>query len=317
MQATNLTDAGAQRGPRLVEFPSEGSTLRGLLYEHSANGARPMVVMAHGLSATITGMVADDYAQAIHAAGLNVLLFDHRGFGMSDGEPRRLLNHWVQARGYRDALDFAATLPTVDPERLSIWGDSMSGAVALAVAAFDDRVRAVVVQVPALGSEPAPADPDGALFGAMHETFLRADVESNPKKLIGPMAVVSADPPSSPSLLSPITAFRWFIDYGGRPGTGWQNSATWLVSDTPVPFEAGLCVPHIGGASLWVIAGDDEMPGCEPAIALAAFDTAPKPAELLEVDGGHFGLLYHPSDRFDQASAAQAEFLARHLAASS
>ena len=36
---------------------------------------------------------------------LAVLLFDHRGFGASGGEPRHEINPWSQARGYRDALN--------------------------------------------------------------------------------------------------------------------------------------------------------------------------------------------------------------------
>lgn len=301
----------------LVAFPSEGATLRGRLYGQGGDTPRPTVVMAHGFSATMTGMVADRYAEVLHAAGLNVLLFDHRSFGLSEGEPRRVINHWIQARGYRDALDFATTLPEVDSGRLAIWGDSLSGAVALAVAAFDERVRAVVVQVPACGREPPPADPEGRLFESLRETFLHADVESDPGEIVGPMAVVSADQIGSPSLLTPITAFRWFIDYGARPGTGWENSATYLVSDTPTRFHVGLCAPHLNGASFWVIAGDDEMPGADPSVALAAFNRAPAPSELLEVGGGHFGLLYHPSPLFDKVSDAQADFLVKHLASHS
>lgn len=304
--------AAPRSADRPVEFPSQGATIRGRLYEHDAT-PRSTVVMTHGFTATITGMVADRYAEVLHAAGLNVLLFDHRGFGLSGGEPRRVLNRWVQARGYRDALDFITTLPTVDASRLAIWGDSMSGSVALGVAAFDERVRAVVVQVPACGSDPPPADPDGTGFRALHHTFLHGDVESHPQETRGPMAVVSPDQIGSPSLLEPITAFRWFIDYGARPGTGWQNSATYVVPDTPVPYHAGLCAPHMHGASLWVIATDDEMPGAEPGVARMAFDAAPQPKELLEIEGGHFGLLYHPSQLFDQVSAAQADFLLRHL----
>jgi pimeloyl-ACP methyl ester carboxylesterase len=297
---------------RLVEFPSEGATLRGRLYEHQGI-AGPTVVMTHGFSATITGMVADRYAEVLHAAGLNVLLFDHRSFGLSGGEPRWVLNRWTQARGYRDAIDYITGLPSVDVARLAIWGDSMSGAAALGAAAFDERVRAVVVQVPACGSEPPPADPDGASFRVLRDTFLHADVDSNPKETIGPMAVVSPDQIGSPSLLSPITAFRWFIDYGARPGTGWQNQATLVLPDTPIPYHAGLCTPYLQGASLWVIASDDEMEGAEPPIAHLAHEAAPQPKELLEVEGGHFGLLYHPSPLFDQVSAAQADFLTRHL----
>lgn len=273
----------------------------------------PTVVMSHGFSATISGMVADRYAEVFQAAGLNVLLYDHRSFGLSGGEPRHILNHWIQARGLRDALDFAVTLPEVDAVRLAVWGDSMSGAVAVAVAAFDERVRALVAQVPACGSELPPVDRDGALFETLRDTFLHADVESHPKRLIGPMAVVSADQVNTPSLLKPVTAFRWFIDYGGRPGTGWQNQASFLDSDTPVRFHAGLAAPYLHAASLWVIAPDDEMEGAEPHVSRAAFDSAPDPKELLEVDDGHFGLLYHPSPLFDEVSAAQAAFLVRHL----
>lgn len=305
--------AAPRSAHRLVEFPSQGATLRGWLYEHGAETPGPIVVMAHGFSATISGMVADRYAEALHSAGLNVLLFDHRGFGLSSGEPRQVLNRWIQARGYRDALDFVATLAGVDASRVALWGDSLSGAMALGVAAFDDRVRAVVVQVPACGSAPPPADPDGRSFRTLRETFVDGDVESHPKETVGPMPVVSSDQVGTPSLLTPMTAYRWFIEYGGRPGTTWQNRATSVAADTPIPYHAGLCAPHLRGASLWVIARDDEMPGAEAQVARMAFAAAPEPKELLEVDGGHFGLLYHPSVLFDEVSAAQADFLRRHL----
>lgn len=297
---------------RRVEFPSQGATLRGRFWTRGRAPA-PLVIMTHGFSATATGMVADRYADVLHAAGMNVLLYDHLGFGASGGEPRQAINRWVQARGYRDAIAFALAQPEVDASRIALWGDSYSGATVIGVAAFDERVRAVVVQVPACGSAPAPADADGERFGALRETFLHADLDSAPKETIGPMAVVSPDQLRSPSLLEPISAFRWFIDYGGRPGTGWRNEATIVSPKTAVPFHAGLCAPHLRGPSLWVIAHDDEMPGAEPAISRAVHDAAPQPKELLEVDGGHFGLLYHPSPLFDRVSAAQADFLHRHL----
>lgn len=297
---------------RLVEFRSAGAVLRGRLYQHAGGSSRPAVVMTHGLSATITGMVADRYAEVLAAAGLNVLLFDHRGFGLSGGEPRQVLNRWTQARGYRDALDFVSRLRTVDTTRLAVWGDSMSGAVALGVAAFDDRVRAVVVQVPACGSEPPPDDPQAAAFTTLRDAYLRGEPGAL-GSLTGPMAVVSPDQLVSPSLLAPITAYRWFIDHGGRPGTGWLNWATVEVRDSPVPFHPGLCVSHLHGASMWTIADDDEMPGAEPGIAHLAFQAAPHPKELLRIDGGHFGLLYHPSPLFDRVSASQADFLLRQL----
>jgi len=301
--------------PRIVEFESAGTVLRAWLYEHepTAGSPRPALVMTHGFSATATGMVADRFAEVFHAAaGVNVLLFDGPSLGMSDGEPRRVLNRWTQLRAYRDALTFVAALPSVDAGRLAVWGDSMSGASAIGVAAFDERVRAVTVQVPACGGTLPIDDADGAAFDALRGIYL-GDVLPPVLEREGPMPVVSPNLASMPSLLKPITAFRWFIDYGGRYGTGWDNSATLETPDTPVAYHAGLCAPHLRAASLWVIANDDEMPGAQTPVALHVFESAPEPKELLLVDGGHFGMLYHPSPLFDQASTAQAEFLVRHL----
>src|SRR5215217_4127910 len=103
----------------------------------------PLVVMAHGFSAT-RHMSVDNYAEVFRAAGLAVLLYDHRGFGDSGGEPRRQINPWIQARGYRDAVSYGRNLEGVDGGRVAIWGDSFSGGVALAVAGIDERVAALV-----------------------------------------------------------------------------------------------------------------------------------------------------------------------------
>lgn len=88
---------------RIVEFSSDGATVRGRLYLPSGEmTACPIIVMAHGYSATIDGMTADRYAEAFHEAGFAVLLYDHRNFGISGGEPRQEINVWRQVRGYLD-----------------------------------------------------------------------------------------------------------------------------------------------------------------------------------------------------------------------
>ena len=298
---------------RMVEFPSEGATLRGRFYyrEHAARPA-PIVIMAHGTSATIT-MVVDRYAEVLCAAGLCVLLYDHRNFGLSGGEPRQQINPWIQARGYRAALDFAASLAEVDSGRMAIWGDSYAGGQVIVVGACDARVKAIVVQIPALGPKPAPPDPDGALFAALRETLLHGDVSGSPETTVGPIPVVSFDQLGTPSLLTPISAFRWFIEYGGRHGTGWQNWATRVTPNTPAPFHAGLAAPHAQAPILFMIAPEDEMPGANPAVSRLAHAAAPDPKELFEIGGGHFGLLHYPSELFDLASRVQSDFLIRHL----
>ena len=65
------------------------------------------------LSSTTT-MTTDRYAEVFQQSGLAVLLYNHRNFGGSDGEPRQAVNPWLQARGYRDAASFVADLPGVE-----------------------------------------------------------------------------------------------------------------------------------------------------------------------------------------------------------
>lgn len=295
-----------------VEFLSQGSVLRGRLYHWPAGRPRACVVMTHGTSATI-GMVLDRYAAAFHDAGLAVLLYDHHGFGASGGEPRLEINPWIQARGYRDAMTYLSSRPGIDPSRIALWGDSYSGAHVLIVGAVDPRPAAIVAQIPACGPAPPPADPTGELFAALATTLASGDVRATPETTTGPLPVVSPDQLGSPSLLTPLSAFRWFIEYGGRHGSGWENRVTRAVPPTPAPYHAGLATPHLRIPLFAVIAPEDEMPGANPAVARAAVDAAPAAKEILEIEGGHFGLLWHPGALFDRAVAAQLDFLLRVL----
>lgn len=296
-----------------IRFDSEGVRLSGWLYLPDAQPPWPIVIMAHGYSATRSHMTADRYAEAFQAGGFAALLYDHYGFGDSEGEPRLQINTWRQARGYRDAISYASRLTRVDPGRIALWGDSLAGGIAVAVAGIDERVAALAVQVPACGSEPPPEDPDGSLCQAFRETILSGDIDPSEAEVEGPMPVVSDDQVRRPSALKPLTAYRWFIEYGGRLGTRWVNDVTRARPRTPAPWHPGLAAAHITCPSIFVVSPEDEMPGSVPAVARAVFEKVRGPKEWFEVPGGHFGLLYYPSPAFDMASSAQLHFLSKHL----
>jgi cephalosporin-C deacetylase-like acetyl esterase len=297
----------------IVEFPSQGATLRGRLYIPNKSKNNPVVIMAHGFSATINGMTANRYAETFNNAGLAVLLYDHRNFGISDGEPRQEINMWVQARGYIDAINFVSTLPEINTEQIGIWGCSLSSGEILIVGSVDDRVKAIVGQATAYGDNPPLEDKDGSLFSFIKKTVLNDNIMELPHKITGPMPVVSSDQICTPSALVELTAFRWFIEYGGRYGTNWQNTVTLASIDAPDLLHVGQCAPHLKAPILMVVASFDEMEGASTDISREVFDMVTQPKELLEVDGGHFGLLHYPSKIFDISSKAQTSFLKKHL----
>src|SRR3954449_10058951 len=131
-----------------VDFQGDGPRLRGWLYTpDTGSGPFPTVVMAHGFSA-VKEMYLDSFAEAFARAGLAALVFDHRNFGASEGEPRQEIDPWAQVRDYRDAITYARTRSEVDRERIGVWGSSYSGGHVLVVAAIDRRVKCVVAQAP-------------------------------------------------------------------------------------------------------------------------------------------------------------------------
>jgi len=292
-----------------VEFTSLGATLRGWLYQPDVPFA-PAVVMAHGFSAT-RSMTADRYAEAFYAAGFAVLLYDHRGFGESDGEPRLQVSPWVQTRGYTDAVTFVSTLDDIDPTRIAVWGDSLSGGVACLAAAVDERIGAVVAQVPAFGEKPPPDDADGKLFRALRIAALSPDVLGFGGPVAGPLPVVSVDQARQPSALKPLTAFRWFTEYGGKLGSGWVNDVTLALGEEPLAWQPGLCAPHLNVPVLMLVSPTDEMARANPSVSRYVFDSIRGPKEWCAIGGGHFGLLYHPGELFSGAQAVEASFLRR------
>ncbi len=292
-----------------VEFQSEGATLRGLLITPRGRSAQlPLVIMAHGTSATFR-MVAIEYARVFAQAGIAALIYDHRNFGCSDGEPRQEINPWVQCRGYRDAMDFALRLPQVNPEKLALWGDSYTGGQVVVVSACDARAKVILAQCPVFGPV-APAEaPTRQTMAQIQLTLQSGDVRGTPETTTGPIPVVSPSQLAYRSLLTPIQAFRWFTDYGGRPGSEWINEVTRVIPPTPVAYSSFLCAPYVQAKVLFMVAPEDEMSHANYGVTRQAYDLIPTEKHWQDVRDGHFGLLYYPGERFCEASSAQAEYL--------
>ena len=296
-----------------IEFQSHGATLRGFLLTPSeAKPPLPAVILAHGTSATIQ-MVAIDYARAFARAGFAALIYDHRNFGISDGEPRFEINPWIQCRGYLDAITFAEGHRDVDPDRIALWGDSYTGGQVVVVAACDPRAKVVVAQCPVFGAVVPPTKPSPEVFAQIRRTLLSGDVAGTKETTTGPLPVVSPDQLGMPSLLAPIQAFRWFIDYGGRPGSGWANRVTRVIPPTPVTYSPYLCSPFVRAKVLLMVAPQDEMVHANYQVTKSAFELMPTEKHWHDIADGHFGLLYYPGKRFEEAVTVQTAYLSEML----
>jgi uncharacterized protein len=295
---------------RDIEFGAEGVTLRGWFYPAAGStGPAPAVVLAHGFSA-VKEMYLDRFAEAFAGAGIGALVFDNRNFGASDGEPRQEIDPWAQVRDYRHAITYAGTLPEVDPARIGIWGSSYSGGHVLVVAAIDRRVRAVVSQVPLISGHDnlralVRADFIAGLRGQFDADRL-ARFEGKPPAMLP----VVAEDPLAPSALPTADSWQWFTDTGKNRAPSWRNEVTLRSVEMFTEYEPVSYLPYISPTPLLLVVarGDHLVPS---ELALAGYQRAHQPKDLVILDGGHFDAYVQD---FEAASGPARDWFAHHLA---
>lgn len=283
-----------------------GWHFRALHDDLATEKGRPCAVMAHGLAGTMDSGL-EPFATALARAGLDVLAFDYRGFGLSSGTPRQIVSPRRQQEDYRAALAAAAGLPGVDPGRLVLWGVSLAGGHVLSVAAGRADVAAVVALTPLV---------DGAAAG-------RLALSGHPKsQLLGTTALglrayaaraVGAQEVMMPVVGRPGSRAALTLEgvqesYLAIAGPSWRNRigaaiTVELGSYRPIKDAAGVACPV-----LFQIADFDRS-----APPYAAVKAAVKArAEVRHYPCDHFDV-YQGADWHAAAVSHQVHFLTRHL----
>jgi pimeloyl-ACP methyl ester carboxylesterase len=266
-----------------LAFPSGGAECHAWHFtgqgeELATEAGRPVVVMAHGLGGTVDSGLAP-FAEALAAAGLDVLAFDYRGFGASGGEPRQTVSMARQLEDYRAAMSAATRLPGADPRRLVLWGVSLSGGHVLAAAAHRDNVAAVVSLTPLVDGLAAGRH---ALAHHRPSAMLRSTAVGLRSRLgrRRMMPVVAR-----PGELGALTLEGCLEDYLAIAGPTWRNEI-----DAAVGLELGN---HRPGKS----AGDVRAP---LLVQIADFDrSAPPQAAAKAAFAGRAQVRHYPCDHFD------------------
>lgn len=283
-----------------LEFDVDGERCAAWLYRPASQGGAPVggapvVVMAHGLSGTRRDRLGP-FAERFAAAGFAALVFDHRGFGDSDGESDRF-EPARQLRDWRAAIAHARSLTGIDAERVATFGSSMGGGNALAAAAADRRVAAAISQVPFLD--------------------LPAQAHRAPPRVVARMLLAAArdehlpaiGQPDEPAFINaPGAAAGWRAVVAAGEDSHWRDrvSSRWLLGRPfrPVRHARGLHCP-------WLVCVGEADRVARPGPAIAAARRAPL-GELRTYPGvDHFDIYDGPEH--EAVVADQVEFLCRHL----
>lgn len=121
-----------------------GVTLAADLYvPENASGKLPAIAMS-GPYGAVKEQVSGLYAQTLAERGFLTIAFDPSFTGESGGEPRGVSSPDINTEDFCAAVDYLATRPDVDPERIGILGACGFGGFAVNAAAMDTRIKATV-----------------------------------------------------------------------------------------------------------------------------------------------------------------------------
>jgi predicted phosphoribosyltransferase/alpha-beta hydrolase superfamily lysophospholipase len=132
----------------------QGGKLAGELHVPEGVARPPVVVFAHGRGSSKASPRNRAIADALRSAGIAALLFDFRGHGESEGELEELALEDQEA-DLRAALGWVESNPALGP--IGIAGSSSGAVAAIAVAARDARVKALVLRAPSADARRALA----------------------------------------------------------------------------------------------------------------------------------------------------------------
>ncbi|MDH3251560.1 MAG: alpha/beta hydrolase [Ignavibacteria bacterium] len=108
----------------------------------AATKARGTIIYLHGVSeCKIVGL---SFAKLFHDAGFNVFLYDSRRHGDSEG--RFCTYGFYEKHDTCTVINYLASRSDIHLGRIGLFGASMGAAVAIQVAAIDQRISAVVAE---------------------------------------------------------------------------------------------------------------------------------------------------------------------------
>ena len=130
----------------VIEYPSDGITVTGLMNVPYGEGPFPVVIVLHGYIAPEEyerGLDTLPTADALAWSGYAAIMPDYRGYMGTAGGPDPLrIPYAIDALNLIESLD---TLDVLDEERVGVIGHSMGGGVATYVMVLSERVDAVVL----------------------------------------------------------------------------------------------------------------------------------------------------------------------------
>ncbi len=271
-----------------VSFPSGERTLRGRIFRPEGASAPLASFVVSGSWTSVKEQNPSAYAAPLAEEGFQVLVFDHSGFGQSDGFPRAVEDPFLKVADIRAAVDFLAARSETDRERLYGLGICAGGGYMLRAVAEDPRLRGLATVAAWMTDEPSMRGFFGAAFDTLRDigdAALAAFAASGTVDYL-----VAAGPDGSGAAMAMDAADAYYVR---QPQGAWLNrfaaqSFARITRFASIPSAAAIAVP-----SIFVHADTALLPDAVRAVH-AALPTARK--RLIWLDAPGQIAFYHQPD---------------------
>ncbi len=288
-----------------VSFESQHTKLVGVLYYRASKASKmimlPPAVIITGSWSTVKEQMPSVYAPLLAEAGYAALIFDFRGYGESDGQPRDVESVAMKAQDLRAAVRFLQGNGGIDSRRIGVMPICASAGVAALATVDEPGIKSIAMVAPWLHNKDIVRN----LFGGEAGVAQRLEQAKIARQIYGENGIVSyIKLASNTDPTAALYAADGALDYYLNPKRGavrhWGARfavmawTEWLQFD-PISIAGKLTVPTR------IITGDGTATP-EGAKEFAARMRAPH--DLVSLPGTQYDFYDNPRTVSSAAAAA-------------
>ncbi|KAG2142362.1 Alpha/Beta hydrolase protein [Suillus clintonianus] len=280
-------------------------------YRPAGNGPHPVVIAGPGLTATKDAGLAAFGERWARDAGWASLIFDYRGFGDSEGEPRNVVDFESQLQDYQSVMSWARSRPQdFLADRIVVMGSAASGLQVAELVVNDGALAGGMAHCPILDAKATLTSTSTNL-----RLLFWAGVDCARKGLgLSPIFVRAVGNPGEFALLSSpssLPGFTSMFAQGSTPFSGAPNLIAPRFVIDALGVRPGLRLKDARCPMLIVMAEEDDL--IPASITRKMVDDADGRVQLVVVPCGHFEIM-KGGKGFEANITAQVKFLQGLLA---
>lgn len=310
-------------GKNTVSFKSQGVNLAAHLYlpdGFNQDSHYPAIVFSPPFNQVKeqTGAV---YAEHLRKLGYATIVFDHLGYGDSEGDLRNNENAFIKMESIRDAISFMGTLSFVDKGQLYGLGVCASGGYMALVATTDKRLKAIATVSGMMGNkasyfETMDRETISGLI-AMQNAGRQKTYETNQVDYVDALGF-EAEQEAHKQGQTPSEGYDYYMTKraGSETYPNYNHLAPSFMLEAPMLADAQSYAPYLYTPYIGIVGSKAMDPNSgilmTGPLTKNFYEAASNPKVFVEIANASHVDLYDKSEFVTQAVSKMDEFFKKH-----